>query len=105
MMKRGILLLGAALTLAGAGNASPGWLSPSLLAKARANDTTPIGVIVRFTVANNAQGRELFKNLHLQLQASLAKLGPAAGCRLPIKAMSALVAYSLRHRQRTKAAS
>ncbi len=79
MMKRSILLLGAALTLAAAGSASAGRLSPSLLAKARANDNTPTGVIVRFSVSNNAQGRELFKNLRLQLQASLAKLGPAAG--------------------------
>ncbi len=77
-MKRSILLLGAALTLA-AGSASAGRLSPSLLAKARANDNTPTGVIVRFNVANTPQGRQLFKNLRSQLQTTLAKLGPAAG--------------------------
>ncbi|AWN22504.1 peptidase S8 and S53 subtilisin kexin sedolisin [Deinococcus irradiatisoli] len=78
-MKRSVLLLGAALSLAAASTASAGRLSPSLLAKARANDNTPIGVIVRFSVANNAQGRQLFANLRAQLQTSLAKLGPAAG--------------------------
>ena len=72
-------MVGVLLTVANITDASAGRLSTSLLAKARANDNTPTGVIVRFSVANTAQGRELFKNLRLQLQASLAKLGPAAG--------------------------
>ena len=79
MMKRGLLLLGAALAVASVDSASAGRLSPSLLTKARAGDNTPTGVIVRFSVANTAQGRDLFKNLRSQLQQSLAKLGPAAG--------------------------
>ncbi|WP_237725056.1 S8 family peptidase [Deinococcus alpinitundrae] len=79
MTRRAMLLVGMLLALTSSTDASAGRLSPSLLAKARANDTTPIGVIVRFSVANTTQGRELFKNLRLQLQASLAKLGPTAG--------------------------
>ncbi|WP_420597195.1 S8 family serine peptidase [Deinococcus sp.] len=79
LLQRSILLLGAALSLAGLSQASAGRLSPSLLTKARAGDNTPIGVIVRFQVANTPQGRDLFKNLRGQLQTSLNKLGPAAG--------------------------
>ena len=79
MIKRGMLLLGAALALASVSAASAGRLSPELLTKVRSNSTAPIGVIVRFNVANTAQGRDLFKNLRAQLQASLSKLGPAAG--------------------------
>ncbi len=72
-------MLGAALSVGALGGASAGRLSPGLLTKARAGDNTPTGVIVRFGVANNAQGRELFKNLRVQLQASVAKLGSDAG--------------------------
>ena len=79
LITRGLLLLGAALAVASVSSASAGRLSPSLLTKARANDNTPTGVIVRFSVANTAQGRDLFKNLRSQLQQSLSKLGPAAG--------------------------
>ena len=79
MIKRGMLLLGAAMALASVTAASAGRLSPELLTKVRSNSTAPIGVVVRFNVANTAQGRDLFKNLRAQLQASLSKLGPAAG--------------------------
>ncbi|WP_415577403.1 S8 family peptidase, partial [Deinococcus radiodurans] len=77
--KKLLTLLGAALALSGASQASAGSLSPTLLQKARAGDQTPIGVIVRFNVANTAQGRALFKNLRGQLNSQIAKLGPSAG--------------------------
>ncbi|WP_278913143.1 S8 family peptidase [Deinococcus wulumuqiensis] len=74
-----LTLLGAALALSSASQASAGTLSPTLLQKARAGDQTPIGVIVRFNVANTGQGRALFKNLRGQLNSQIAKLGPSAG--------------------------
>ena len=77
--KKLLTLLGVALALSGASQASAGSLSPTLLQKARAGDQTPTGVIVRFNVADTAQGRALFKNLRGQLNSQIAKLGPSAG--------------------------
>lgn len=75
-LKRGTLLLGVALA---SSLASAGHLSPELLARAKAGDKTPVGVIVRFSVKDTPGGRALFKNLRQQLQSNIAKLGPAAG--------------------------
>lgn len=74
-----LTVLGAALALGSATQASAGTLSPTLLQRARAGDQTQVGVIVRFNVANTPQGRALFKDLRVQLSGQLSKLGPTAG--------------------------
>ena len=79
MMKRNLLMLGAALTLGGLSEANAGRLSPTLLQRAQKGDQTQVGVIVRFQFANDARGRAQFKNLRGQLASRLAALGPAAG--------------------------
>lgn len=73
------VVLGALLTLGIATPAQAGSLSPSLLKKAKAGDNKPTGVIVRFKLGNNAQGRTLAKNLRKQLESQLAKFGANAG--------------------------
>ena len=63
MMKRNLLMLGAALTLGGLSEASAGRLSPTLLQRAQKGDQSQVGVIVRFQLPNDAQGRAQLKNL------------------------------------------
>ena len=74
-----MLLLGVALTVAGATQASAGTLSPTLLERAKRNDQSTVGVIVRFSFPNDARGRAVFKTARAQLQSRIQQLGAAGG--------------------------